>query len=1237
MSPSLDLAAFNPSAQTLRKRTLDRLRIPEDSELERLGPQEIKHLIHELRVHQIELETQNENLRLAQEELEASRIRYSDLYDFAPVGYVLLNETGMILNANLTSATLLGVPRGALIKIQMARFILRDDQNIYYQHSNQLIETEIPQTFELRMIKKDETVFWARLQASLSHDSSGPPVLRIVLSDITEQKQVERALQESELRESENRFRKLFEQHSAVILVLDAENGKIFDANEAAVQFYGWSLEELQQMSIHEINTLPAEVVQAAMRKAASLKNTRFEFCHRRADGSIRDVEVFSNRIESAGRKYLYSIIHDISWRKQTEKKLQENREELQIILDSSPIMIFFKDCENRFIRVNKALAEVTGLPKEEMEGKTVFEIYPNQVKDYWEDDKEVIASGEPKIGIIEPIEGATGRRWLQTDKIPCRDKDGCIVGIIGFSIDITERRQAEAALKESEDRFRTLADAIPQLCWMANAECWIFWYNQRWYEYTGTTPEQMEGWGWQSVHDPEILPQVLEQWQESIATGKLFDMVFPLRGSDGLFRSFLTRVVPISDQDGKVVCWFGTNTDITEREQAEIALRESEERYRSLFNLMLEGFCIIEVQFDADNRPVDYRFLEVNPAFEKQTGLHNVQGKMIRELIPENEAYWFEIYGKVALTGESRRFLNEVKTLNRWYDVSAYRIGGRDSRRVAILFSDITESKRTEATLKKLNEELELRVLERTQDLAGFIEKLQGEIADREKAEESLQRLNRLYVMLSKTNHAIVRTKDRDALFKDFCRIAVKNGKFKLAWIGLVDEETDGLRIVASSGATGYLEDIRITIIDEPEGLGPTGISVRDGTYTICNDFLCSPLTRPWQKKGRAYGIRASASIALKQEGRVIGALTLYADQKDFFDRLQVGMLKQMGTDISFALDIFVREARRRKAEQALREETAERIRVEEEIRILNTELEQRVIDRTTQLVAAHKESQETNNRLRSEIEGRKKAEEALRQSEKKLLATNDELERRVERRTQELQETQSHFLHAEKLSAVGKLSASIAHEFNNPLQGIMSILKGVKKRAILEEEDRELLDAAILESERMKNLIRSLQDFNRPSSGQKSVINVHLSLDSLLLLCKNDFKNKRISVIRNYAEGLPHILGVPDQIKQVFLNLLTNAADACIQPGGVITVSTWQEEQRVAVAITDTGIGISSDKIDLIFQPFYTTKPAVKGTGLGLSVCHGIIQKHQGEIRVESQPGKGASFIVLLPAKEE
>jgi hypothetical protein len=157
----------------------------------------------------------------------------------------------------------------------------------------------------------------------------------------------------------------------------------------------------------------------------------------------------------------------------------------------------------------------------------------------------------------------------------------------VGTFLDITERKEHEAELRESEARFRQLADSIPQLAWMAKPDGWIFWYNQRWHDFTGTTPEQMEGWGWQSVHDPEQLPRIVESWKGALASGQPWEDTFPLRRHDGEFRVHLSRAMPFRDTSGKIVLWFGTNTDVTEVVRAEEAA-QSANRAKDHFIAML-------------------------------------------------------------------------------------------------------------------------------------------------------------------------------------------------------------------------------------------------------------------------------------------------------------------------------------------------------------------------------------------------------------------------------------------------------------------------------------------------------------------------------------------------------------------------------------------------------------------------------------------------------------------------
>ncbi len=184
-----------------------------------------------------------------------------------------------------------------------------------------------------------------------------------------------------------------------------------------------------------------------------------------------------------------------------------------------------------------------------------------------------------------------------------------------------------------SEFDFHTLANSIPQLAWMADAAGYIFWYNQRWYDYTGTTLEEMQGWGWQKVHHPDEVGRVVERIQRAFATGEPWEDTFPLRSKDGEYRWFLSRALPIRDADGRVVRWFGTNTDVTEQRQMEQALRESEQRLaaqnarlaemtadnarqtevlRSILDGMSEGVFVA----DADGS-----LILINPAAERMIG----------------------------------------------------------------------------------------------------------------------------------------------------------------------------------------------------------------------------------------------------------------------------------------------------------------------------------------------------------------------------------------------------------------------------------------------------------------------------------------------------------------------------------------------------------------------------------------------------------------------------------------
>jgi PAS domain S-box-containing protein len=267
------------------------------------------------------------------------------------------------------------------------------------------------------------------------------------------------------------------------------------------------------------------------------------------------------------------------------------------------------------------------------------------------------------------------------------------------------------------DSEFRALAENLPTLCWMARPDGHIFWYNQRWYDYTGTTPADMEGWGWQSVHEPDMLPQVLERWRDSIATGHAFDMVFPLRGADGIFRPFLTRIHPHFDDQGTLTAWFGVNADISARVRVEQALRESEAQFRTFAQAMPNHVWAATPDglLNWFNEQV-YQYSGAKPGELDGQGwaamVHpddiDGAGRAWAEALAAGKPYQTEFR------------LKRADGIYRWHVGRALPIYGERGEITQWIGTntDIEEQKVTAAALADLNETLEQRIQERTAEL---------------------------------------------------------------------------------------------------------------------------------------------------------------------------------------------------------------------------------------------------------------------------------------------------------------------------------------------------------------------------------------------------------------------------------------------------------------------------------------------------------------------------------------
>lgn len=351
-------------------------------------------------------------------------------------------------------------------------------------------------------------------------------------------------------------------------------------------------------------------------------------------------------------------VFRDVTERKQAE----ELRERLAAIVESSEDAIVSKTLDGIIRSWNAGAERIFGYSRAEAVGQHITLIIPPERH---EEEREILGRlrrGE-RIEHFETVRVAKdgSRLDISLTVSPLRDHEGRVVGASKVARDITQLKRNTNALQESEAKFRHLAETIRQLAWMARPDGHIFWYNRRWYEYTGTTPEQMQGWGWQSVHDPSVLPTVMARWRESLSSGQPFEMVFPLRGIDGVFRPFLTRVNPLRNDRGEIIYWFGTNTDISEQKRAEETTRFLADASAALAELTdyestLQRVAGLAVPFFADWCAVDMQ--EADGSIRRLAVTHSDTAKVelakkhFRQYPPQPS----DLHGvmKVIRTGES-------------------------------------------------------------------------------------------------------------------------------------------------------------------------------------------------------------------------------------------------------------------------------------------------------------------------------------------------------------------------------------------------------------------------------------------------------------------------------------------------------------------------------------------------------------------------------------------------------
>jgi len=859
------------------------------------------------------------------------------------------------------------------------------------------------------------------------------------------------------------------------------------------------------------------------------------------------------------------------------------------------------------------------------------------------------------KTGVAIPIlSGGTVIAVLEFFMRESREQNERLLNVIASvanQLDLV-RRGTHAEAEARERQFRILANSISQLAWMADGKGYIFWYNDRWYEYTGTTLEEMQGWGWQKVHHPDEVGRVVERIKIAFATGEPWDDTFPLRSKTGEYRWFLSRALPIFDADGKVSRWFGTNTDITEQRELEQALRASRDelerkvtdrtaelsRTNEILSSILSNMGDAVIVADKDNN-----FLVFNPAAERMFG----KGAM--ETPPAEWSHNYGLYLPDKVTPFPHDQLPMTRSI-RGEDVDNIEMFVRHEMAPHGLWTRITGRPLRDASGELLGGVVVCRNLTRVKE-EEFFRAGQSRVLEMIAADAPLSQVLTKLVLLMEGQAEGLR-----------CSILLLN--------------RDGKHV--RHGAAPNLPEAYVKAVDGMQ-IGPRNGSCGTAMFThkpvIVEDVMTDPLWADYRELARICGLRACWSTPiLSPQGDVLGSFAMYREEKRG-PRPEEDRLTNIATHIAgIAIE-------RQRQHETLRERDA-RISVAAESAelafwVLYPEGNAWMSDKGRRIYGFDSKLPLTCDLILSRIHPDERAAvkaeydrgcalQGTFESEHRLLlpygktrwvimrgrCLQDDHGNPLEtigvtldvsaqkQAALQVQVQREEMAHRNRVALMGEMTASFAHELNQPLTAIANNASAARRfleRGNIDVELlRELLQSMVADSQRAGEVMRGIRSLVRKEPSAHTLLNLNAIITDTVRLVSSDVVNRESVVTTELDPHLPQVQGTLVQIQQVLLNLIINALDAVEQlpsPERRVIISTRSDKGDVTeVSVRDFGIGLPKDRPDKVFDHFFSTKQ--KGMGMGLPIVRSIVEAHGGTIIAEDAPDRGARMVVRLPA---